>query len=99
MATVNVSITLKQQTVPVDPPATAVIRYQLLKDGALVDHAFIALPDVQATFLNVAGGSYTVMAQRLNNENTPIGDSATSAPFTVVNTTNIDVPDIVSVAM
>lgn len=99
MSTVNVSITLKQQSVPANPPAASTIRYQLLKDGALVDHAFVALPDVQATFLNVADGTYTVMAQRLNNLNTPVGDAATSAPFDVVNTTNIDVPDIVSVAL
>jgi hypothetical protein len=99
MATVIVSITLKKQAVPANPPAASAIRYQLLKDGALVEHAFVALPDVQATFLNVADGTYTVMAQRLNNLNTPVGDAAESAPFTVVNTTEIDVPDVVSVTI
>lgn len=99
MATVNVSITLKQQSVPANPPASSTIRYQLVKEGALVDQADVGLPAVQATFPNVGDGTYTVKAQRLNNENTPIGASATSAPFDVVNTTNIDVPDVVSVAL
>jgi hypothetical protein len=99
MSTVSVSITLKSQSVPANPPATPTIRYQLRQDGVPVDQVDVGLPATEASFLNVQDGTYTVTAQRLNNLNTPVGDSATSDPFTVVNTTEIDVPDIVSVTI
>lgn len=99
MATVNVSITLKTQAVPVNPPAASTIRYKLLQSGTPVGQVDVGLPAVNATFNNVADGTYTVSAQRLNNLNTPIGASAESQPFTVVNTTDIQVPDVVSVTI
>lgn len=99
MATVNVSITLKSQAVPVYPPAASTIRYLLLQGQSIAGQADVSLPDTTASFPNVSDGEYTVKALRLTNVGTPIGDSATSQPFTVVNTTNIDVPDLVSVAL
>jgi hypothetical protein len=99
MATVNVSITLKQQAVPVNPPASSTIRYQLKSGDTVVGQSDVGLPATGATFSNVVDGTYTVTAQRLNNLNTPIGDSATAEPFTVVNTVDVDVPDIVSIAL
>lgn len=99
MATVNVSITLKKQTVPADPPASSTIRYQLRQGSTVVDQQDAGLPGVSVSFSNVADGTYTVSAQRLNNLIAPIGDAAVSDPFIVVNTTEIDVPDVLAVTM
>jgi hypothetical protein len=100
MATVVVSITLKKQNVPASPPASSNIKFQLFNAGGTmiaVQTGTVSTP--QATFSGVADGTYTVVAQRMSVDNTPIGDALTSDPFTVVNTTEIDVPGTVAVTL
>lgn len=99
MATVSISVTLKKQAVPVNPPASTTLRFQLLQNGSVVRQADMALPAVAASFQNVPDGIYTAAVHRLDNTISPIGNVASSEPFTVVNTTEIDVPDLVSVAI
>lgn len=99
MSTVNFSITLKKQSVPANPAASANVRYQLMQGATVKDTKTVGLPTVSGSFLNVADGDYTIVAQRMSMLNQPIGDSITSAPFTVVNMTEIDVPDAMNVAV
>jgi hypothetical protein len=99
MATVAVSLTLRKQSVPASPAASGNIKCYL-KQGETVLQTVTALVSApQCTFPSVADGDYTVAAQRMSMSNTPLGDLAVSAPFTVVNMAEIDVPDVVSVAM
>lgn len=99
MTTVNVTIATKKQSVPASPAASGNIRYQLLQGSTVVDTKLVGLPTLTASFANVADGDYTIIAQRMSMANQPIGDASTSAVFTVVNMTSIDVPDTLSVTM
>lgn len=96
MTTVSVTITTKKQTVPASPAASANMRYQLMQGATVLDTKTVGLPALTATFSGVADGEYTVVVQRMSMLNQPIGDSMTSGPFTVVNTTEIDVPATVA---
>lgn len=99
MATVVASFTLKKQSVPASPAASNNIRCYL-RQGETVLQTVTATPAVpSATFTSVADGEYTVAAQRISMSLTPIGDLAVSAPFTVVNMAEVDVPDVVSVTL
>jgi hypothetical protein len=95
MATVNISITTKKQSVPASPAAGSAYRYQLVKDG-VVAHT-TAVSALSINFTGVIDGVYTAVVQRLATDNSPIGDAATSAPFTVQAMALIDVPDVVTV--
>jgi hypothetical protein len=100
MSTVTVNITLKKQSVPSSPVASGNIRYQLVNaGGTVVATQTVGISYLQATFSGVADGTYTVVAQRMAMDNTPIGDSLTSDPFTVVNMTEVDVPGTVAVTL
>lgn len=96
MSTVNVSITTKKQSVPASPVASGVMVYALLKDGVQVAGAQGGL---STSFANVADGTYSVKVQAKAMDGSPLGASAMSDPFTVVNMVDADVPDVVSVAL
>jgi len=99
MAIVNVTITTKKQLVPsAGFSLSASVRHTLQQDG-VVKFTTTAPVGGTATFSVVPDGTYTAHATRINLQNAPIGDEAVSQPFTVVNTTEIDVPDVVTVAI
>jgi hypothetical protein len=97
MSTVNVSITTKKQTVPAIPAPSGSFRYSLKNTANVVIQS--AVSGVTASFPGVSDGTYTVTAQALSSENTLLGDPASSAAFTVSNTVEADVPDVVSVTI
>lgn len=100
MSTITVNITLKKQSVPSSPAASGNIRYQLVNSGgSVVDTKTVGISFLQATFTGVADGTYTVVAQRMSMDNTPIGDALASDPFTVVNMTETDVPGTMTVTL
>lgn len=99
MASVLASITLKSQSVPADPPPSGNIRYQLKQGATVIATQTLGLPSLAAQFDGVSDGEYTVEAQRMSASSTPVGSTATSEPFTVVNMTTTEVPDIVSVSL
>ncbi len=99
MATVNITFTTKKQALPSSPPASGNIRVQLIQAGLVkaTQNSGVAAPT--ASFTGVADGDYTVAVQRMDMQNLPMGSPAVSASFTVVNTTEVDVPDVVSVSV
>lgn len=99
MATVSVTLTTKKQNVPSLPAASNTLQVKLMQGSVQKNVANVQLPQLNVTFNGVADGDYTVIAQRLNMQSQPIGDAATSATFSVVNTTDIDVPDTVQVSV
>lgn len=99
MATVTVTLTTKKQNVPSLPAASNTILAKLMQGGTQKAVANIVLPSLSVSFNNVADGDYIVIAQRLNAQSQPIGDSAMSDLFTVANTVDIDVPGAVGVSV
>lgn len=99
MSTLNASATLKKQSVPASPAPAGIIVYRLMKDGVQVAGAQAAVGGTGPSFSNVADGTYTVEAQAKAMDGSFIGDVATSAPITVVNMAEVDVPDVVSVTL
>jgi hypothetical protein len=99
MATVSVTFTLKKQSVPASPAASGNIKCYLKQADTVLQTVTALVSAPQCSFPNVADGDYTVAAQRMSMSNTPLGDMAVSSPFTVVNMAQVDVPDIVSVAL
>lgn len=99
MATVSVTITTKKQLVPsAGLTLSASVKHQLKQDG-VVKFTTTAALGAAASFPSVPDGTYTAHAFRMNLQGNPVGDEAVSAPFDVVNTTEIDVPDLVTVAL
>lgn len=98
---VVITLTTKKQNVPTLPAASNTIVLKLMQAGVATPKltANIQLPNLTATFSNVADGDYTVVAQRINMQGQPIGDSATSEMFNVTNTADIDVPETVNVTL
>jgi hypothetical protein len=99
MATVAVTFTLKKQSVPAAPAASGNVKCYLKQGETVLQTVTTAVSALTASFPNVADGDYTVALQRMSMSNTPLGDMAVSAPFTVVNMALVDVPDVVSVAL
>ena len=97
MATVNVNFTTKKQTFSASVGASANVKLSLMLGGVTQDQQIAALPATSASFAGVADGTYTVKAQLLNGNGLPIGDPAVSEPIDVVNTVEVDVPDVVTV--
>ena len=98
MATVNVNFTTKKQTVPATTWVTPNVQVSLMQGDISRAQQITALPASSASFTGVSDGTYTVTAQLLDGNGGPIGQAAVSEPVTVVNTVEVDVPDVVTVA-
>lgn len=98
MATVNVTFTTKKLTVPatVNPQ---IIAMKLLKNGVTQAGFNVPANATGGSFPDVPDGTYTTSAQALSNQGEPMGTPSESDPFTVVNTHEVDVPDVVTVTV
>jgi len=100
MSTVNVSVTTKKQLVPSAQAAAmvATVRYQLMQNDVVKAAVSGPLTGI-GTFSGVVDGTYIVTASRVTNTGVVVGDVATSEPFVVLATTEVDVPDVINVAV
>jgi hypothetical protein len=99
MTTVNVNFTTRKQTVPANSGATPNVLVSLMRGEQVAASGVVQLPAVSTTFTSVPDGIYVVKAQCLTGMNEPVGDAAVSEEFAVVNTVEIDVPDVVTVTL
>jgi hypothetical protein len=59
----------------------------------------VAAAPFTASFADVADGSYTVTAQAVAADNSPIGAGASSAEFVVASDVSIAIPSVVTVSI
>lgn len=99
MATIQVNFTLKKQSVPADPPASGTLVAQLMQGSVVKDQKIVDLGNLPTQFENVANGDYTVVAQTRSMANTFFGPLRSSPTISVVNMTEVDVVDIITVSL
>lgn len=99
MPNVSVNFTTKKQTVPAAAGVSRSFQVSLMNGDQVVSSTKVTLPASSALFPPPPDGTYVAKAQPLTTDNQPFGDPAVSEPFTVVNTVEVDVPDIVTVTL
>ena len=97
MATVNVNFSTKKQTVPATTDVSNRVNVLLMQGATVRAIKDVFLPATSVSFDGVSDGTYTIKAQRASSVGGPVGDPSESEPFDVVNTVDIDVPDVVTV--